>query len=633
MVPTTAAPAGPATPAPVAPTVAAPPPFALETVDTTGLAGTHVSLALDARGNPRIAYFDDSADDLRYASKRAGVWTAETADASGSVGQYTSIALDTAGNPRIAYYSVTGNDLKLAQKNGAIWSVETIEGPNAVGLYASLDLDQGGDPHVAYYDATLGDLHYAARSGAAWTIDIADAPGTVGLFASLALDALGNPRIAYFDDGGDNLKYASKAGGVWSSETVESNGDVGRYASLAIDVAGSAHIAYHDATGGDLKYAHRDGVGWTIEAVDTTGLQGLYASIALGVDGEPRIAYFDNTANDLKYAVRSASGWTLSGIDTPGIVGWFAALELDDQGNASIAYTDVTQTDLRFASTALQVASPAGGAVWPVGSEQTVRWTGIGPIDLSLSADGGATWLVLERALGGDARIVRVPHLPTRFARLRIERATPYAAAVSDSFFQIDASISLIDLTATKRVGEDAVRVAWRTEPAPPVIAGYVVERSAGSGGATDWTRLNGELLAASDYVDRGAPGGEIRYRLTAVNGLGVPYRLGETTLRAALPEGSRLLAYPNPARDDVRLLFRAQSLDGTGAARAEVEVRDLSGRRVRLLPLGRVRDGERAATWDGRDDSGERVASGVYIVELRADGLAPRRAKVTIAR
>ena len=57
------------------------------TVDTTGSVGVYNSLALDAQGNPRISYYDETGEDLKYAAKNGATWTLETVDATGSVGR------------------------------------------------------------------------------------------------------------------------------------------------------------------------------------------------------------------------------------------------------------------------------------------------------------------------------------------------------------------------------------------------------------------------------------------------------------------------------------------------------------------------------------------------------------------
>ena len=76
---------------------------------------------------------------------------------------------------------------------------------------------------------------------------------------------------------------------------------------------------------------------------------------------------------------------------------------------------------------------------------------------------------------------------------------------------------------------------------------------------------------------------------------------------------------YPNPFNPETWIPFRL-------AERAEVKIRifDLSGRPVRVLDLGTLEPGyyddrSRAARWDGRNELGERVTSGVYIYQLLA--------------
>ena len=74
---------------------------------------------------------------------------------------------------------------------------------------------------------------------------------------------------------------------------------------------------------------------------------------------------------------------------------------------------------------------------------------------------------------------------------------------------------------------------------------------------------------------------------------------------------------YPNPFNPETWIPFKL-------AERAEVRVRifDVSGRLVRVLDLGKLEPGyyedrSRAAYWDGRNEIGEKVTSGVYIYQL----------------
>lgn len=77
-----------------------------------------------------------------------------------------------------------------------------------------------------------------------------------------------------------------------------------------------------------------------------------------------------------------------------------------------------------------------------------------------------------------------------------------------------------------------------------------------------------------------------------------------------------------NPFRDSTEAVF---SLARPG--RARVEIFDLRGRRVRTLVDGFRSAGVHRAGWDGRDDDGAGVASGVYLVRLSTPGAGNTRA------
>jgi hypothetical protein len=71
---------------------------------------------------------------------------------------------------------------------------------------------------------------------------------------------------------------------------------------------------------------------------------------------------------------------------------------------------------------------------------------------------------------------------------------------------------------------------------------------------------------------------------------------------------------YPNPFNPSTTISYWLRN-----AGDAELVVFDLAGRRVQTLVSGYVEAGPHEAQWDGRDDQGRQVASGVYLYRLVA--------------
>jgi hypothetical protein len=85
--------------------------------------------------------------------------------------------------------------------------------------------------------------------------------------------------------------------------------------------------------------------------------------------------------------------------------------------------------------------------------------------------------------------------------------------------------------------------------------------------------------------------------------------------------------AYPNPAHGDMSVIPFTVPRAGTVSLR----VFDLGGRQVRSLVDGPMESGTHSAMWDGRNEHGERMPSGIYFYELRAPGFKDSRKMVRI--
>lgn len=81
---------------------------------------------------------------------------------------------------------------------------------------------------------------------------------------------------------------------------------------------------------------------------------------------------------------------------------------------------------------------------------------------------------------------------------------------------------------------------------------------------------------------------------------------------------GYGLRNHPNPFNPSTEIHF---ALPGTG--RAELRIYDLAGRRVRNLDAGVLAAGQHTVRWDGRDERGRSVTSGVYLARLIVDATA----------
>jgi len=83
---------------------------------------------------------------------------------------------------------------------------------------------------------------------------------------------------------------------------------------------------------------------------------------------------------------------------------------------------------------------------------------------------------------------------------------------------------------------------------------------------------------------------------------------------------------FPNPFNSGTEIRFSLSAED-----RVELNIYDLAGQQVATLIDGNLRAGSHVAAWDGRGAEGKELATGVYMYQLRVDGILEARKLVLL--
>lgn len=239
----------------------------------------------------------------------------------------------------------------------------------------------------------------------------------------------------------------------------------------------------------------------------------------------------------------------------------------------------------------LTVLSPDGHEVWGVGETRDVTWepTG-GPIyvDILCSTDGGETWYTAVEGTPDDGHHAWTVDAPVSDNCL-LRVCLSVSPGVGDTG---DASFSVYQ------------PVEWLTvEP----LSGDVVADAS----ATHSVELTSAGLVPGDYA------ADIIITSNGGPPLAIPveFLVGEEDRDARVPEVPTLYgSYPNPFNPVTRIAFSVPE-----TTRVRISIFTVSGRLVRVLSDDLRGAGRHTEPWDGKDEAGARVASGVYIYHVEA--------------
>ncbi|MFQ5599308.1 MAG: FlgD immunoglobulin-like domain containing protein, partial [Candidatus Krumholzibacteriia bacterium] len=101
----------------------------------------------------------------------------------------------------------------------------------------------------------------------------------------------------------------------------------------------------------------------------------------------------------------------------------------------------------------------------------------------------------------------------------------------------------------------------------------------------------------------------------------------GDADDLGGVPRATRLHQNaPNPFNPTTEIRF-----DLARDGRVALRIYDVAGRRVRTLVDGQMPPGFHASAWDGLDEAGRRVSSGVYFYRLEAGDVTATRKLVVM--
>jgi hypothetical protein len=185
-----------------------------------------------------------------------------------------------------------------------------------------------------------------------------------------------------------------------------------------------------------------------------------------------------------------------------------------------------------------------------------------------------------------------------------------------------------------EEIAGGAVRLSW-SAPEDSAVIGYNVYRAGTLSG--EFTRVNAAIVEDTTYDDNSHASCSVVYMVRAVkletsrSGTYLnmsPGAVDSITVTAGVGPGGPLASLTHvtsPFSGSARIEFSTAA-----AGYVSLGIYDVTGRLARRLDAGRLDAGAHTLTWDGRDASGRRMASGVYFLSLTA-GPATLRSKIVL--
>jgi hypothetical protein len=516
------------------------------------------------------------------------------------------LAFDPEGDPWVVGLHTATGEIVLYERVAGTW--ESRPAPDAdfgaTPRLPALAFQPDGEPTIAWIDAQK-DLMVATRSGSLWPEETA-VPGNVldppfGL-GGVGVPASGDPRILYFAFGDDQqcARYVERAGAVWNDRSLQCFPTFAGYVSLVSTFREDGTPLAVTCVQGDqpdspahCSFRLYEGGTWRAR-----GMPSRHVPDALDLDASGFAHAGGEVHDDLNdpKAPHGPSYWLEDGVTL-----WHEFLT--HPGARIGRAVGATSAGVRILM--LQDSSPW---VYDIHTKTEQGWE-IETVDTRVDFELASSRFDEERSL----RSLAFSH-------------------VQNVHYYVSSGIEIVEPDQPLWEAGESLTARWRGSGA----VGVDVSTDGGTGtGAVDvdlstdgggtWTVLGtGVETGGLRFVVPDAPGAEAVLRVRR------PAPLATSTRRALIvgpnvpteltSAGAELRAWPVPYRKgDLSLALSVP--EDRGLVPVEVAVYDLRGRRVRSLIRGSLRGGDHDVTWNGRDEGGRAVASGVYFARARVGG------------
>jgi hypothetical protein len=193
-----------------------------------------------------------------------------------------------------------------------------------------------------------------------------------------------------------------------------------------------------------------------------------------------------------------------------------------------------------------------------------------------------------------------------------------YVADVVDGIYILEFDSTTVDVLITNFAAHAVdlgVQLNWEIS-ADEAVEGFKLHRQSVPAGSGIFLPENRLLPpGAESFVDQNVRlGGEYRYTLVVVKADGSEVVSQAVSVKTRSPSFVLYQNSPNPFGLTTRISFALPE-----ESHVTLSIYNLEGKRVRMLVDEMLSEGVKAYEWDGRNDRGNPVSSGIYLYRLKA--------------